>query len=125
MDQVTSKLETLFDEIDELKPDTLHLNEENKINTNAIASISFENKLNNNAIASIKVDMNTVNDKFIDQKKEAQYQAKHINSLRSSQHRYSDNITKLLKKVTTHSLKLNLSGPNQVISLWAFHDVDT
>ena len=49
MDQVISKLKTLFDDIDQLKMDMLHLHD--------------ENKLNNNAITSIKMNMNAVNEK--------------------------------------------------------------
>ena len=56
MDQVISKLKTLFDDIDQLKMDMLHLHN--------------ENKLNNNAITSIKMNMNAVNDKNEDQERE-------------------------------------------------------
>ena len=56
MDQVISKLKTLFDDIDQLKMDMLHLHD--------------ENKLNNNAITSIKMNMNAVNEKDEDQERE-------------------------------------------------------
>lgn len=101
IDHITSKLDTVSHDINQLKLNMIHFTDENKINFNAITSI--------------KVSMTEVNDKIDDQKRESNFQVKHIDNLRSSQYRDPDNITKLLKIVTTHSLKLNPSGPTQII----------